>query len=367
MNKFSFTGEISLNALDSPNPFIRTGKTKSGDDYLTFGCAVIKEKNNRAYCELFGMVQDPIKSLDSDGNKISISWDDRDDADVIKSVAGYRKNVIKIGEDRHEFITPYDFNNFISENSDEIKGKVFTVTGAIESNVYKGKISNRFKIQSMYEVDPETTKNKLQTTFDYFFQSTDIDTADWNESKQININGYIKAYIDKDNGIKYVMQPIVFDASKIDFENEKHVKMLNYRLKQICLEYKDGKIVNNIKKNKIYNIPVICNYVNGAEEVEFDESQLTDNQKEAIELGISTLDDFRPKGQIYGERVVIYKISNFDITREEYSDGAIILDDKVSEFEEEIYVAPVEESLDEVVEKAESKSDDDDLDEDLFG
>jgi hypothetical protein len=47
---------------------------------------------------------------------------------------------------------------------------------------------------------------------------------------------------------------------------------------------------------------LVVNYVEGAEEVEFDESQLTATQKEAIELGLNTIDDFKPRNSIFGEK-----------------------------------------------------------------
>ena len=94
--------------------------------------------------------------------------------------------------------------------------------------------------------------------------------------------------------------------------------------------------------------------LNGAEEVEFDESQLTKAQKEQIELGIRTLDDFKPKGAILGGRVNEYRLFDPKLTGD-FAEGLVDTEMKESEFEEEIYRPAVDEKLDDVVEKAESK------------
>ena len=78
-------------------------------------------------------------------------------------------------------------------------------------------------------------------------------------------------------------------------------------------------------------------YVNGNEEVQFDESELTDNQREAIALGLKTLEDFRPKdAKIYGNKVSYLKLTDFDL-RGDNADGAEELSDKEDEFMEEVY------------------------------
>jgi hypothetical protein len=50
-----------------------------------------------------------------------------------------------------------------------------------------------------------------------------------------------------------------------------------------------------------------------------------------------TLDDFRPKGTIYGERVTTYKLFSFNL-RDDYADGFIVLKDITpDDFKDMIY------------------------------
>lgn len=368
--RFTFIGKIDANGEDSKVPFIRELKSDNGKG-LGLNLISIAAENNRAFVECAGFTNKTIKTKNEDNEDIKVDWDDRFDADIVKSVAGYRKNVIKLNGERHEFISTYDFIQFIKEHIDEIKGKRFTVTGRVKKNVYKGKISDRFEIGNLYEIteDDEEKKNKLNVSGEFYFNKESFDFADWSKEKKIYINGYTKEYIDADNQNVFVDKMLIFDASKIDFENEKHVALLSYKLAQIGLSLDESSNINcECKRGKYYKMYVVTTYANGAEEVEFDEKELTANQKLAIELGLKTLDDFKPAGSIYGERKVTYKIVNYDL-RGEYADGMVLVKDE--DVEENLYVIPENETVEEVEKKATSKKEEApapvvDDDEDLF-
>lgn len=325
MNRFRFVGKVDLNALDSKVPFKREGKTKNGDDYASFNCIVVPSKNNRAFCEVFGQVKKEIETYDTNGDKLTIPWADRFNAEWLKQVTFYRQFAIKLGDERHAFVTEYDFVKFLISNASLIKGKNFIVTGSLSPNVYNGKVSQRFQLNNMIEVDGNENA-QLEVTLDYFWTADSIDIGDWTEKKVININGYINESLNKDNKNKYVLHPVVFDASKIDFEDEDHLAALNMKLKQIGLEFSNGSIKNRIKKESVCKLPFKCRLINGAEEVEFNESQLSENQRAMIACGLMSLDDFRPKGSIFGKSTTTYKLYSYDL-RDDYADGFLVLKD----------------------------------------
>jgi len=356
--RFSCTGSLMFNSLDSKLPWKREGKTKNGDKYMSVNIAIASTKANRLMAECFGMISDEIKTIDTDNNKISIDWADRSDPDIISKVASYRKHVISIGDERKEFISDYDFVKYIEENLDELKSGKFTVTGTSSLNEYNGKLSHRFQIQNIYQVEDES-KNQLKVTMDFYWTADGVDFSDWKEEKKIRISGYTTAYVAAEKKNMYVAQDVVFDGSKIDLENEKHVALLTYKLKQLGIGFEDGKPTNKLKKNKIYKLRVICSYFNGAQEVEVDESMLNENQRMAIELGLKKLSDFA-EGSVYGDRIIEYRVVDFDL-KGEFEDGCVALDEKVSEFEEEIYTPAKPESEEEVIEKAMNKKKDKDF------
>ena len=372
--RFNATGELKFNALDSKLPWKREGKTKNGDKYETLNIAIASTKANRMMTELFSMKSDEIKTMSTDNEKITIAWEDRNDPDVVSKVASYKKHIIDLGDDnRKEFITDYDFVKYIEDHIDELKEGSYMITGTSNINEYNGRLSHRFQMQNIYKVDDDA-KKQLKVTMDFYYTQDSADLSDWKEEKKVRFSGYTTAYIAAEKKNMYVAQDVVFDASKIDFDNEKHVKLLRFKLAQLGLGFENGKLINNLKKNKVFKMQIICSYFNGAEEVEIDESMLSENQKMAVELGIKTLDDFKDS-RVYGERIIEYRIVDFNL-KGDYSDGYITLEDKISEFEEMIYTPAQPETEEEILEnnkkktkssKEESNDDDDDSDlDDLF-
>ena len=238
---------------------------------------------------------------------------------------------------------------------------------------YNGNSRDRFQIQNIYSV-ADDTKCGLKCTDILYFNKESFDTADWLSEHKLTINGWVSTYIDKkqfgtDKGKNmYIPQNVVFDCSKIDWDNEKHVKMVNLRLKMLgCELTSDNKIKINLKKN-IYAMSVILSYNNGAEQEEFTEDMLTEAQKEFIELGLKTIDDF--KSNVYGNRVTVYKLTDFDL-KGDYSDGFIDTKITPSEFEENVFTPNKEVKLSEAMNRESDSSisdgeNDDDDDEDLF-
>lgn len=340
--RFKFTG--NANAViekGSKGYFDRSGTSKNGDPYTSVSFSVASSKNNIGYVEIFGMKKDVVKTLDTDRNKIEIDWEDRNSEGVLKTVL--QKNVMNFTEDgRQEFIADLDVAEFIKEHIHELKGKKVTVTGQVNKDFYEGNARDRFVVQSIFTAE-DNDKNGLNILGDYFFTKDSIDTSEWKNEHKLYIDGYTREYVGAKKKQMYVSRRLVFDCSKVDFENETHVKRVKYLLSQIGLAYDNGSIKNNLKSKSVYKISVIISYVNGQEEIKFDESELTENQKLAIELGVKTLDDFRPKGSIYGDRKVEYKLVNFDL-RGDYTDGCVVIDDTIDEFENEIYVPAKTES-----------------------
>lgn len=373
-SRTNFLAKAQFNKDDSKMPWLRTGKTKNGNEYQTLNMSLVTTDNNRVNTELFGMKTNTIKTKDNDGNDIEIDWADRFDESVILSVRN--KQVIKLGDDRYEFITPWDFIEFVKEHKAEIENATVQMTGLINKNIYNGKISDRFQIRNLYVLSDEqaaNSKTSFTVTEEVFFDKESIDTTDWKEEKKLYINGYVEAYIDKDNGNKYVPRQLVFDCSKVDFENPKHVALVSFRLKNIGCSLEDDKVVVNLKKGYYSNLFTLV-YKNGAEVAEFTVDMLTPMQKRRYDMADESekekvLNSFRPAGSIYGDRVTMYLVKDFPLTGN-YTEGMVKLEDTADEFEESIYVVAAPEKAEDVLDDEEPKktskssddSDDDDFD-----
>lgn len=368
---FTAVGELGFNPDDSKVPWFRSGTSKNGQKYQSINISVIAAKNNRIFSSAFGIKSTEIKTRDTGNNNISVAWEDRLDKDVVDSVAGLSKYVANItGNDRKEFIAGWDFVEYLKENKEELSKGTYIVRGRVTPNIYKGKVSQSFDIQSVIKAD-EDAKNKIDVTTELFYKADDIDTADFSTEKKVYINGFTSEYISDLKKNQYMPLQVIFNCSKLDEENEKHMNRRNFNFKLMGIEAKENKLSVKLKAKKVYKLGIVCAYVNGAEEVPFDESALTENQKMAISLGLNTLDDFRPKGQIYGNRVVSYNIKQINLSK--YPDGVEDTEMTIAEFEDDIYNLSNTETTD-VIEKAakeetkkEAPSEDDDPDlEDLF-
>lgn len=368
-SRFSFCGTpvIPKQKADTKRPFCKEiskkdEKTKETKKMLSMTFGIKETDMNMAFVEAFDSQQKVIKTMGVDNEKMDVDWDDRFDEDIIEKVANYRKYIVDLGDEhggRQEFITAYDMIEHLREHLPNYDGRV-VVTGQFTRDWYAKKKTyfSKFRIQNVFAA-PEERKNRLLLTMDLFYNKSSLDDSDFDENKKMTLDCYIEQYINKDEGRKYVPIQVVFSGAKYDLENEKHKKLFDYKMKYI-----------KVKNKNMVHIPWEIVLLRGAEEAEFDESMLTDSQREQVELGIKSVDDFRPKGNIYGDRIDEFRL--FEPKLEgDYADGVLECDDTADEFEEKIFVPAADETMEEAKKnsksaKSKSKKDEDDDDEPPF-
>lgn len=353
-SRFSFCGTpvIPKQKADTKRPFCKEitkkdEKTKETKKMLSMTFGIKETDMNMAFVEAFDSQQKVIKTMDTDNEKLDVDWDDRFDEDIISKIASYRKYIVDLGDDhggRQEFITAYDMIEHLREYLPDYNGRV-VVTGQFTRDWYAKKkmYFSKFRVQNVFAA-PEERKNRLLLTMDLFYNKASLDDSDFDESKKMTLDCYIEQYINKDEGRKYVPIQVVFSGAKYDLENEKHKKLFDYKMKYI-----------KVKNKNMVHIPWEIVLLRGAEEAEFDESMLTDSQREQVELGIKTVDDFRPKGNVYGDRIDEFRL--FEPKLEgDYADGVLECDDTADEFEEKIYVPAQDETMEEAKKNSKSSS-----------
>ena len=215
-----------------------------------------------------------------------------------KKIAEYKEQLKEFSSNVHQFIHIKDFINFMDKNKEIIKGNKVKVTGDIKSNYYNNKNRLQF-IPTLIEFAKEDVKEELMAHLDIFFEKDSID-VDKKEQKMY-IDGYIGERIKKAD--KLIPTQIIFDYSKVNLEDDKQRGLVDY-----VKEFFEVK-----SRKSLYRLPVECQIVNGAEVLEFDESQLTDKQKTSIALGLYKLEDFKPKGNIYGEKINFIRLIKPDV------------------------------------------------------
>ena len=160
----------------------------------------------------------------------------------------------------------------------------------------------------MIEVVPEETENMLKVWADVFYSKDDVD--DDKKERKVFINTYMGQR--KSGQDKLYPVPIVFDYTKYDEENEQHKMLLDYQKSTFETKNKKAYYRNNVE----------LNVVEGAEIVEFNESQLTDKQRTQVKLGLAKLEDFKPRGNVYGDR--IHELKFYKATLQgDFKNGAI--------------------------------------------
>lgn len=347
--RFTFVGTPVIPKDKAKRPFYKEfekvdPKTKKKRNMVSMTFGIKESDTNMAFVEAFDSVQNEILTMDSDNQKVTVAWEDRFDEDVVATIANYRKYICDLGEEyggRQEFITAYDLMQHLNEHLKDYKGRIavsgqFTREWYAEKKVY----TERFRLQNVYAVADDERKNRLSLVMDVYYNKDSIDKSDFKDTQKIYLNGYIEQYINKDEGTKMVPMQFVFSSAKYNLENEKHKKLFDYKMSYI-----------DVKNKKMVHIPWDIVLVRGAEEVEFDESMLTAKQKEQIELGLKTLEDFKPRGNIVGDKVNEYRLFDPRLTNG-FEDGLVELEDSMSEFEERIYVPIQDETLEEAKEKS---------------
>ena len=380
-NTFEFTGELGF----AKEP-LKVKIFDSGWNKHSFSFAINESKTNNAYISMeaglnvgngkpnFAYTSSKGLFGEESNHNVKVPWDERLTDSVVDSAPDFRKTIIdltspetskeeffntkrdiynletkedptqedkdkliglydKVREllpERKEFINTYDAIQFFMSKLDQYKGKKFRVKGNIEKSHWNGKFYTNY-VPSSIELVSDEERNKLGLQLDLFFTKDALDDSDFNKEKVLRFDTYV---LSRDNAQKkdvFFPSQTVLNASKLDFDNPKHVG----RVELI------KKMLNGKSNKKVYHMAFEAKAFRGADSIDFTEKDLTALQKECIELGINTLDDFKPKGGLLGETVneirltspLIKKISEGN----DFSDGVV---ESAFEVEDLVYIAP---------------------------
>lgn len=349
MARFNFIGEFTK-SKDEEKFIARSSEKNSNRSKINFG--VKTSGTNIGYVTLFGMTHDVINTRNVNNEQIEIDWENRFDPDEISKVSNSRKFFVNLDEEHNvTFINSYDMVEYLAEVLPSHKGKI-KVIGDFKRRYYNGKPYDSYEIQSVYAAR-EDEKPKLTVTFDIFYNKESLDKSDVKD-KKVFLNGYFSQYIDKPTGTKYLPQTFVFDFTKYDLNQEKHKKLYDYKMKYLT-----------VGKNDMHHLKWETRLFNGSEDVEMTEDMLTDAQREQIELGIRTLDDFKPSKGVLGEKVKEFRLADPQL-KGEFGNGLVEAFSN-SEFEDLIYnpkansepeVVRVTAVVDEIIESSGVEEDD---------
>lgn len=333
--RFNFCGKISVSRKA---PMVKRDTLKTSEKIsINFG---IKAGTNMGYVKLEGFKNDVIKTLDPNMKSIEVDWADRFDEDVIKNVSSIKKFTVNLGE-RKEFITEWDMIEYLESALTGYEDDI-VVTGQFVLRPGTGKYSDQvyreFQIQNVYMPSEKDTPH-LTMNLDLYYDKDSMDKSSLKDDGKIFMHCYTPMYSKADNARKMFLIDTVFNTAVFDMSKPKHKAIYDYKMR-----YLETKSRNPVHMN--WQIAV----VNGAEEVEFTMDSLTEQQKEQVELGISKMEDFKPRGNIFGERVNELRLVKPILTGEfEECKAAADSEYTAREFEDEIYAPASDESVDDMV------------------
>lgn len=391
-NTFDFIGNI---AIPKPERFyeVKLNDAKTWEGHrLSFG--VQESKLNTAFVEIYGgkrpsgenKVFSYSKSVGKEkGTKLEIPWEDRLKPEVIDMVANFKKIVVDletnqdtkkatyellykirniemkesmtdedkkeleelkqeyrtIAVNRHEFISEYDAIIVLASKLEELKDYKFRVKGNIDFSEYKGKYYKKFNV-NFIEIVPNDTENKLTAKINVFFDKDSLDEIDFKVEKKAYIHGWVQNYNRATKADGFVPQQFIINCTKLDLENEQH--MAFYDL-----------ISGNFKVKKgYYCLPFDINIYRGAEKVDFTFEDLTDEQKKYVQIGIKKVEDFAPRGGMFGTNIEEFRLVA-PILEGDYADGKLDTELNDEEFSDLLFKSTADVKLSDEIKKSETK------------
>ena len=220
----------------------------------------------------------------------------------VESEADVKDELEKSNKKKHEFISEWDFVEFIKKviDSGKYNDKKFFIRGnATYSYSDKNqKVYENYVPQRIYLADDDAEEYST-ATIKMIYGADAVDEMSAEEKGKYYVSGYMMEY--DNNRKKNIPVPVVVTIPVAPTEASD----------------KDKKKVEAIKRKFVVEddtfkeLGIEVNMLNGAQKVEITEDMLTDEQKEDLECGLITLDDIRADlgGNVYGDRVQEYQFS----------------------------------------------------------
>ena len=220
----------------------------------------------------------------------------------IESEADVKSELEKSNKKKHEFISEWDFVEFIKKviDSGKYNDKKFFIRGnATYSYSDKNqKVYENYVPQRIYLADDDAEEYST-ATIKVIYGADAVDEMSAEEKGKYYVSGYMMEYDNnrKENIPVPVVVTIPVAPSEASDKDKKKVEAIK------------RKFV--VEDDTFKELGIEVNMLNGAQKVEITEDMLTDEQKEDLECGLITLDDIRADlgGNVYGDRVQEYQFS----------------------------------------------------------
>lgn len=288
---------------------------------------------------------------DSEGKYNSVKFKYKDKEKHMKNMAEFKKMVFVNDNERYEFCNEFDYSEFVYNEltSGKFDNAKFRVIGEIEYTSWFNEKTNQEQTFTNYSVNriyvvPDDTEEEATANMEMYITEDCINEDRLEEENLLVVNGYIPQYDGKKKA------DIGFYKS-IEYPLNAEGELAQRKLKVI-----KKLLLDNFDENQLCKIGFKVDLINRREQLEFDESMLSDDEKEMVELGLMDMKDLEAQyGMGMGSR--IEKISVSGIAKG-YSKGSIPVELTI----EQLMKKPDEEKPKQEINVDLNENSDDDLD-----
>lgn len=218
----------------------------------------------------------------------------------IESETEVDKELEKSNKRRHEFISEWDFIDYIFKliDSDKYKDKKFFIRGNGEyqysdktQKVYESYVPNRIYLAA------DDAEEGSTATMNILFNSESLDDMSVEEKGKYYVSGYMMEY--DSNRKQNIPVPVVITIPVPSNDAAEKIKKRTEAIKHKFM----------VEDDTFKEYGAVVNMLNGAQKVEITEDMLTDEQREDLDCGLITMDDIRAElgGNVYGDRIREYQ------------------------------------------------------------
>ncbi len=246
---------------------------RDGKRSVTLLIPVVDSNGNEQTFELFswGEPERTIFTMDTNFKSMQVDPKERFNPDVVKNVSFSRLHTLNVG-DREVYIDSYDYVMAVHKAMKEGKfnGKTIMVKGTVELSVYNNKVSTKLRPRTITEV------------------KTEEERFEWVVTTVVKPNAIVE-----NTKEKIVFKAHVSEYLKLEGEDKRNRRFLE---QDFTYYKKGGKVDTFIEmlvtvKDGVRALYLDTRLFKGAAEVTV--SELTDDQKFYIELGLLTEEQAR--------------------------------------------------------------------------
>lgn len=208
----------------------------------------------------------------------------------------------KSNKKRHEFISEWDFVDFIKKilDSGKYKNNKFFIRGNIGSSysdknqkIYTSYVPTRIYLAA------DDAEEMSVATMNLLYGADAFDDMSVEETGKYYVNGFVMSYDSNRKGDIPVPTTITIPAASEDADAK-----IKKRVSVICKKFE-------VDDDTYKELGVVVDMLNGAQKTEITEDMLTDEQKEDLECGLITEEDIIKEmgGSVYGDRIQEYRFN----------------------------------------------------------